>query len=310
LNLGPTDVAEAVANAVESVTPAAEAKEISMQAEADPSLTMLADGDRLQQVIWNLLANAVKFTPKGGQVSVRAYRQGSDVCICVADTGEGIPQDVLPHVFDPFRQADASPTRRHGGLGLGLAIVKQLVVAHGGTIRAESEGPGRGSKFVAALPAREAVPTIIRASQLPIARSTEGAATTAPRLDGLSILIVDDEEDTRDIVGDILRDSGAIVASASSGEEALNALQSLRADVIVSDIGMPEMDGYAFMRRVRSLPTAQGGRTPALALTAYAQKEDARRAFAAGFQMHVAKPVESKQLVMLIANLAGLPSVA
>lgn len=307
LHLRPTNVAEAVASAVESVTPAATAKQISLTTETDASFTVSADVDRLQQIIWNLLANAVKFTPKGGRVHVHSHLDGSDVCICVEDTGEGIPPGLLPHVFEPFRQADASTTRRHGGLGLGLAIVRQLVAAHGGTIRAESEGRGQGAKFVVALPARAPATTVLEARATVAARPGATTATAVPRLDDLFILIVDDEPDARDLVSDVLSNHGAHVATASSGEEALDMLPNLKPDVIISDIGMPAMDGYAFLRRVRSLPIAQGGRTPALALTAYTRREDAERAFAAGFQMHVTKPAEPHQLVTIIANLAGLP---
>ncbi len=303
LNLAPTNIAEGVEGAIESVTPAADAKGVHIHADVDASLTLRADADRLQQVVWNLVANAVKFTPKGGNVSVRAYREGSYVCICVTDTGEGIESEALGYIFDPFRQADASTTRRHGGLGLGLAIVKQLVAAHGGTIHASSKGPGQGSKFVVTLPAHGAVPSV-RSTHPSTVRNTTRPATI--RLDGLSVLVVDDEEDARGIIGQVLQDHGATVTTATSASEALGELATTKTDGIVSDIGMPEMDGYAFIRRVRALPVARGARTPAVALTAYARREDAQRAFAAGFQMHVPKPIEPAQLVTIVANLAGL----
>jgi CheY-like chemotaxis protein len=265
--------------AVEGARPHArrDAKGVHLQANVDHSFTIKADGDRLQQVVWNLLANAVKFTPKGGVVTIHAYREGSSVSICVVNTGEGIAADVLPYIFDPFRQADASTTRRHGGLGLGLAIVKQLVAAHGGTIHANSEGPGKGSQFVVTLPARGAVPSVATAARSTAAPTIEADVTkpVAPRLDGLSILVVDDEEDARGIIGHVLQSQGATVTSVASASEALDVLtMTMKPDVIVSDIGMPETDGYAFIRRVRALPVTRGARTPAVALTAYARKED------------------------------------
>jgi PAS domain S-box-containing protein len=304
LDVGPTNIGAILDAALEAVTPAAEAKGVAFAVDVDASFTIIADSDRLQQVVWNLLVNAVKFTPKGGSVAVKASREGSDVRISVADSGEGIEPDVLPHIFEAFRQADASTTRRHGGLGLGLAIVKQLVTAHGGTVRAASEGEGRGAEFVVNLPARAVVPAVFDAppaAELPAVSE----AKAPPRLDGLSVLVVDDEEDARSIVEQVLSDQGATVTAAGSADEALRAFEATRPDVIVSDIGMPEMDGYALIRRVRSLPLSRGGRTPALALTAYAQKTDAQRAFAAGFQMHVPKPVEPAHLVTLVANLGG-----
>jgi PAS domain S-box-containing protein len=307
LRLGPTNVADVVRAAIETVTPAAEAKQIGMTAEVqDESLTITADADRTQQIVWNLLSNAVKFTPKGGRVSVRVGREGSDVYVRVTDTGEGIRAAVLPVIFEAFRQADASTTRRHGGLGLGLAIVKQLVAAHGGSVRAESEGPGCGATFVVELPARSAVAAVGR----PSARtaSTPDAARSvvaAPRIDGLRLLVVDDEHDALALVGEVLREQGAEVHVASSAHEAMAKLASVRPDVIVSDVGMPGVDGYALIRRIRALPPYAGGRTPAVALTAYAGAEDARRAFAAGYQMHVTKPVDPLHLATVIANLGG-----
>ncbi|MGD0676349.1 MAG: ATP-binding protein [Polyangiaceae bacterium] len=307
LNLGPTDVSRAISAAVETVTPAAEAKEIGISIEVTgDGLTITADADRLQQVVWNLLSNAVKFTPKCGHVTVRAHRDGSDVCISVSDTGEGIRRDALPLVFDRFQQADASTTRRHGGLGLGLAIVKQLVAAHGGTVHAESAGPGLGATFVVRLPARSAAPAIGWASRQPTALTTSvKAIDDAPRLDGLRLLVIDDEEDARGLVSEVLREQGAEVHCAASAREALDKFAIVRPDVVVSDIGMPEADGFALIRRIRALSPAQGGRTPAVALTAYARGEDAARAFAAGFQMHVTKPVEPAQLATVVANLGG-----
>jgi CheY-like chemotaxis protein/two-component sensor histidine kinase len=307
LHLGATNIADAVASAIETVTPAAQAKDIRISIEVpNEPLTITADSDRLQQIAWNLLSNAVKFTPKGGHVTVRAYRDGSEVCICVTDSGEGIRSEALPILFEAFQQADASITRRHGGLGLGLAIVKQLVSAHGGTVRAESEGEGKGATFVVRLPARSAVPAIAGASRPVLEQPAHVAAIAgAPRLHGLRLLVVDDEEDALGLVSEVLRGQGAEVHVATSAREALETFRNLRPDVVVSDIGMPEMDGFALIRTIRALPTAQGGGTPAIALTAYARSEDAQRAFLDGYQMHLAKPVELLQLVTVVARVAG-----
>jgi PAS domain S-box-containing protein len=306
LNLGPTNVAEAVSAAVETVAPAAQAKDINTSIDVpDGSLTFTADADRLQQIVWNLLSNAVKFTPKGGSVTVGAFRDGSEVCIFVSDTGEGIRSEVLPLVFDPFQQADASTTRRHGGLGLGLSIVKQLVSAHGGTVRAESEGEGKGAKLTVRLPARAVVPAISRMASSDAVQARAAATGPAPRLDGLRLLVVDDEEDALVLVGEVLREQGAEVHCAASALEALARFEEIRPDVIVSDIGMPGVDGLSLIRQIRALTPQQGGRTPAVALTAYARTEEAQRAFAAGYQMHVAKPVEPAHLATVVANLGG-----
>ncbi|HEY3818195.1 MAG TPA: ATP-binding protein [Polyangiaceae bacterium] len=305
LNLGPADVTEAAAAAIETVMPAAEAKgiQISTDLPAEP-LTITADADRLQQIVWNILSNSVKFTPKGGSIEVSVHPEGSEVCIRVRDTGEGIRREVLPVIFERFRQADASTTRRHGGLGLGLSIVKQLVAAHGGTVHAESGGDGQGATFTVRLPARTAVAAVRRAGQAADLHTVDPGGTL-PRLDGLRVLVVDDEDDARGLVGEVLREQGAEVHLASSALEALESLAVLKLDVVVSDIGMPDTDGFALIRKIRSLPLDKGGRTPAVALTAYARVQDAQRAFSAGYQRHVAKPVEPLQLVTVVANLGG-----
>ena len=307
LNLGPTNVPEAVESSVETVTPAASAKEIRIvTAVPDQSLTIMADAGRVQQIVWNLLSNAVKFTPMGGEINIHAERVGSEVRIAVADTGEGIALSALPFVFEPFQQADASTTRRHGGLGLGLAIVKQLVSAHGGTVSVDSEGPGKGTTFTVTLPAGSALPTI--KSSIDVPSKAELVALTpkvGPRLDGLTVLLVDDEHDALEVVGEVLRERGANVHVAPSADAALKQLDRVRPDVILSDIGMPDTDGFALIRQIRSLPPDRGGRTPAAALTAYAGKEDAQRAFASGFQLHVPKPIEPAQLATIVANLGG-----
>jgi PAS domain S-box-containing protein len=311
LNLGPTNIIDAVTSARETVTPAADAKQIEIRLElaADvPAIT--ADADRVRQIVWNLLSNAVKFSPKGATVSLRAYREGSDVCIDVKDTGEGIRPEVLPYIFDAFQQADLSTTRRHGGLGLGLAIVKQLVQAHGGTVRAESDGDGKGALFLVRLPARSAIPAVTDSPRAPSV-DTVPSQLLPPRLDGLRVLVVDDELDALGLVREALRDWGAEVHTAASVAEAMTKFESVRPDVIVSDLGMPGEDGYSFVRRIRSRSAAEGGRTPAVALTAYARAEDEQRAFAAGYQMHVAKPASPEKLLNVVANLGGrslLPS--
>lgn len=307
LTLGPTSVREAIAAAIETVTPAAAAKSIKLlTALPEPDLNLVADPDRLQQIVWNLLSNAVKFTPKGGQVTIGSRLQGSHVCIEVKDTGEGIRSDALAAIFEPFHQADASTTRRHGGLGLGLAIVKQLVVAHGGVVEAFSQGAGHGATFLVQLPARSVVPALSGpARPTTSAELVVGPVGGGMRLDGLKLLIVDDEEDARTLVSEALREQGAEVDAAASATEALERLGVFKPDILISDIGMPGMDGYSLMRKVRALNPENGGRVPAIALTAYARGEDAQRAFAAGYQRHVVKPVEVAQLALVIANLGG-----
>jgi PAS domain S-box-containing protein len=292
--------------AVEAVSPAAEAKGVRLQRVIDTGVeTVMGDPARLQQVVWNLLTNAVKFTPRGGRVQVRLERVNSQVEIAVADTGSGIDPEFLPHVFERFRQADQRTTRSHGGLGLGLAIVRHLVELHGGSVRADSGGEGTGSTFTVTLP----VALIHRREEAgervhPAARDTMPAHECPERLDGLRVLVVDDEQDAREFLAAGLEQCGAVVTTASSAGEALEALSGGEFGVLISDIGMPGEDGYEFIRRVRALPPEAGGRTPAVALTAYARTEDRLRAMRAGFEMHVAKPVELTELVVVIANLA------
>jgi signal transduction histidine kinase len=307
LHLTPTNVADAVSAAIETVTPAAAAKEIVIEAEvADRTETITADADRLQQIVWNLVSNAVKFTPKGGRVAVKVGRQGSDVFIRVSDTGEGIRPTVLPIIFERFQQADASTTRRHGGLGLGLAIVKQLVAAHGGSVQAESAGVGLGATFMVQLPARSLVAAVRKSVPPNAMLAVPVLPAKGPRLDGLRLLVIDDEHDAREVVGEVLRERGAEVQLAGSAAEAMDKFTLLRPDVVVSDIGMPGADGYTLIRRIRALSADAGGRTPAVALTAYSRAEDAQRAFVAGYQMHVAKPIEPAQLATVVANLGGI----
>ncbi len=307
LTLGHTRIHDAVAGAVEALTPAADAKGITILVDVpDASLAIVADADRIQQIVWNLLSNAVKFTPKAGTVGATAFREGSDVVLRIDDSGEGIPADALEGVFEAFRQVDGSTSRRHGGLGLGLAIVKQLVSAHGGTVRASSAGVGLGTSIVVTLPAR--IAAAMKPAGVPAATADVAVANgklAGPSLAGLRLVVVDDEEDARLLIAEILRVHGAEVHVATGASDALRVFERVRPDVLVSDIGMPVTDGYALIGHIRARSPEQGGRTPAVALTAYARAEDAQRAFAAGYQRHVAKPVEPTQLVVLIANLAG-----
>jgi PAS domain S-box-containing protein len=295
--------------AVETVTPAADAKGVRIQAVLDPLAGPVSgDPNRLQQVFWNLLTNAIKFTPKGGGVQLVLERVNSQLEVSVIDSGEGIRPEFLPHVFDRFRQADPSTTRRHGGLGLGLSLVKQLVELHGGTVRAKSAGVGQGSTFTVSLPLTVVHPereaeALRRHPQ--VAATTTFADEMCVQIDGLKVLVVDDEADARTLLRRLLEDCGAIVTTAASAAEALERLVVERPDVLISDIGMPGEDGYSLIRRVRALGPENSGNIPAVALTAYAGSEDRTRSILAGFQMHIAKPVEPTELLAVVASVAG-----
>jgi signal transduction histidine kinase/CheY-like chemotaxis protein len=296
LDLRPTDMSAIVSAAVESIRPAAEARQVGVQTIGlERRLPGVGDPDRLQQIVWNLLSNAVKFTPPGGRVTVSLSRHDGADTLVVTDTGQGIEPDVLPHVFDAFRQADASSTRRFGGLGLGLSIARQLAAMHGGTIDASSAGPGRGAAFVVRLPVRHA-----GMAAAPAIDEAAGAAR-AERLRGVKVLVVDDERDALEILESVLRSAGATVLSADSADAALGLAIAERPDAIVSDIGMPGTDGFALMARVLSTlgPAAPRAR---IALTAYAGERDRARAAAAGFQRHLAKPFDPLALVDIIAG--------
>jgi PAS domain S-box-containing protein len=287
--------AEVVASTVDSVRPAAEAKRIHLTTVLAPGLGPVSgDPGRLAQIVWNLLSNAIKFTPKGGRVSVSLDRMGSSVEISVSDTGQGIRADFLPYVFERFRQADSSTTRHHGGLGLGLSLVKSLVELHRGTVRAESEGEGRGATFVVSLP--------IAAVRRP--EDEEATPGAWESLRGIRVLVVDDEEDTRELVRRLLADCEAEVVAVETAHEALEEVQRFRPDVLLSDIGMPQQDGYQLVRALRALGDENGGATPAAALTAFARPEDRQRALRAGFQMHVTKPVDANELISVVRSLA------
>lgn len=296
LNVTTVALTSTIQAAMETVRLAAEAKSIQIHTRLESEVGQVAgDASRLQQVIWNLLSNAVKFTPPGGRVDIRLERVGSQAQITVSDTGKGIPVDFLPYVFDYFRQADATTTRKFGGLGLGLAIVRHLVELHGGTVQADSPGEGQGATFTVRLPLLPSRP-----------QSDQDTNYSEPFLDlnGVDILVVDDEADTREFVAFLLQQYGARVRAVSSAYEALTALTQSVPDVLLSDIGMPEIDGYMLMQQVRTLPPEQGGQIPAIALTAYAGEINYQLAIAAGFQSHVSKPVEPAELVSAIASLA------
>ena len=302
LEVVPVDLVAVIESAIESVQGLADAKSIGFKAVLDPSAGSLAgDPGRLQQVVWNLLANAIKFTPNRGRIDLRLERAGSHARLTVRDTGQGISPELLPHIFDRFRQ-DERP-RRNGGLGLGLAIVRHIVALHEGSVRAESDGEGRGATLVVEIP----LPTDeVRPASKPAAayRRLESPPSRLINLAGRRILVVDDEPDARDLLAQILGQAGADVTVVASADEALETLRRWRPDVLVSDIGMPGDDGYVLIRKVRALRAEEGGQVRALALTAYARSEDRALALEAGFHTHIAKPVEPLELTALIAGLA------
>jgi CheY-like chemotaxis protein/anti-sigma regulatory factor (Ser/Thr protein kinase) len=288
-------LSSAIGEALDALRPAAAAKQVKLVEHIAPDLGVLeGDFDRLQQIVWNLVSNAVKFSETGGTVEIAAGRAGQHVRVSVRDTGKGIAPEHLSTIFERFRQVDSSTTRQHAGLGLGLAIVKYLVEAHGGTVSAESAGLGRGATFTVVLPA--------------LASPQAGAPLPAPapldanQLRGVHLLIVDDDDDARELIGDALAEMGARVERAASAQSAFAKLEAEPPNVLISDIGMPVEDGYALMRRIRALPPERGGDTPAIALTAYARPEDIRKAEEAGFQLHVVKPVRLENLIEAVKS--------
>jgi signal transduction histidine kinase/ActR/RegA family two-component response regulator len=305
LNVRRVELRDAIAAAIESVRPAAEAKKIAIVPVVEGPATIMGDAERLQQVVWNLLSNAIKFTPTGGRIEVRARSGPEFADVMITDSGKGIPAEFLPYVFDRFRQADSSSTRAHGGLGIGLALVRHLVELHGGTVQARSEGEGKGSTFAIRLPVAGPAPDSTDAAPVPAATLTRTELAGLPALDGLRVLVVDDEEDARDLIGVILRGRGAAVEAVGSAAEALEAITRARPDVMVSDISMPEADGYQLIGELRARDEHAGGAIPAVALTAYARSQDRERALSSGFQMHLAKPVEPDDLIVAVAELAG-----
>ncbi len=303
LELNPLDPAPIVEAALAAVQPAATAKGIEIQSRLEAGGGVVSgDGPRLQQVVWNLLSNAIKFTPRGGHVKIEMQREESALEIRVSDTGEGIAPEFLPHVFDRFRQADSSNTRVHGGLGLGLAIVRHLVELHGGTVRAHSAGLGKGATFTVLLPLR-AVATRSAPANLHLPLSPAPPPSPPHSLQGLQILVVDDEIEARTLISTILILHGAQTRTAASANEALEILSAWQPDFLVSDIGMPDQNGYQLIEKVRRTKT--GSQIPALALTAYASADDRTRALAAGFGAHLSKPVEPGNLVAEVARLSG-----
>jgi hypothetical protein len=263
------------------------------------------DSDRLQQIVWNLLTNAIKFTPEGGKVEVRTWHAGVYAQIQVTDTGIGIKAEFLPYVFDRFRQADSTTTRSHGGLGLGLAIVRHLVELHGGSVHVSSAGEGQGATFTVKLPALQPKSNRQERRGEEQESTLDDLPSTPLPLHGLQVLIVDDEPDVRELLKAVIEESGAEVIAAASVQEALQVLEQLQPDVLVSDIAMPFEDGYTLIRRVRDLETQGGEILPAVALTAYVREEDCEQAITSGFQRHMSKPVDTTQLVTAVAELAG-----
>lgn len=326
LKVVPLDLEKAIDAAVDAVRPAAEAKEISLERAIDSDAMIAGDADRLQQIIWNLLSNAIKFTPRGGRVQIALERAAPHVEIVVTDTGIGIAPETLPYIFERFRQSDSSTTRNHGGLGLGLAIVRHLVELHGGTVHASSDGLNQGSVFTVTFPqiaarsddeaaedpesesgASSSSPRSSPSQPPPPHSSSEKEATFVcpPEIAGRRILIVDDEADTREMLIYIFESCGALVSGVGSVAEALALIGKDTFDVLVSDIGMPERDGYDLIENLRSLPPEKSGKMPAIALTAYARREDRARVLAAGFQRHVSKPVDPSELLAVVASFPG-----
>ncbi|HST20828.1 MAG TPA: ATP-binding protein [Blastocatellia bacterium] len=315
LDVQPVDISSIVQLAIDVVRPAADAKEVRLQIILDPQAGPVSgDPGRLQQVIWNLLSNAVKFTHKGGRVQVRVARKDSYAEITVSDTGQGINPEFLPYVFDRFRQADSTLTRKYGGMGLGLAIVRHLVELHGGTVSAFSDGQGQGSTFTVKLP----IMLAHRTSHIwmnPIERdqviaSAEIPFDCPPTLEGFRLLIVEDEPDARDLLTTILQQCKAEVRGVATPAEAMQELNEWKPDVLVSDIQMPGEDGYSLIRKVRLLETERAAKIPAIALTAHARVEDRMRALSSGYDAHVAKPVEPAELITVIASLVRRTEVS
>ncbi|NML60935.1 PAS domain S-box protein [Massilia sp. RP-1-19] len=293
--------------AIETVRPAADAKNIRLEKDYHPDAGLIAgDPGRLQQVIWNLLSNAIKFTPRDGLVRIEVTPADGHIEISVADTGAGIQPEFISHVFERFRQADASTTRRHGGLGLGLAIVKHLIEQHGGTVGVDSEGEDHGARFTIRLPAAALQPAPARADRVAFSPLPPHTPELLLRdLSGVHVLVVDDEPDARDLIRRILSDCNASVATAGSASAALAAFRETRPDVLVTDLGMPDVDGFELLARVRSLGPAAGGDLPAIALTAFARSEDRIRALESGFRAHIAKPVEPSELIAIVASIVA-----
>jgi len=303
----PIDLCSVIEAASDAVRPAIEAKQVQFETLLEAQDCFVAgDANRLQQIFWNLFSNAIKFTPEGGCVRVEVKQHGSQVRVAVSDSGIGITPEFLPYIFDRFRQADGSTTRVHGGLGLGLSIVKHLVQLHEGSVAVESPGKDQGTTFTVTLPSAPAESTDTIEKAAPAEREGNGLpAGFSKILDGLRILVVDDEADSRELVTAILTRCGSEVKCCESTAEALMTFREWKPDLLVSDIGMPKDDGYALIKKLRKLKLKRAKEIPAIALTAYATDDDRARALSAGFQMHVAKPIEPEALVRSIAGAAG-----
>lgn len=310
LNVQQVDIKSVIEAALETVRLSAEAKGVQLQTVFDQFIGVVSgDPARLQQIIWNLLANAIKFTPRNGKVQIVLERVDSRMEISVIDTGLGIKPEFLPHVFERFSQADGSITRKHGGLGLGLSIVRGLTELHGGTVRVKSDGEGMGATFTVSLPIAAVIPEIAEKKKVyrDIANnSKEFNDSEQVTLTGVKILIVDDELDARELIKCVLEDASANVITAGSAHDAFNLITQQAPDILISDIGMPDEDGYEFIRKIRTLPSEKGGKIPAVALTAYARAEDRKRAMIAGYQMYLTKPVEPSELLAVISSLTNL----
>ena len=306
LDLHPLNLAPIVDAALDALRPTADAKGIRLQTRFFPEECLVkGDPNRLRQVIWNLLSNAIKFTQRGGGVNIHLDCVEQTARLTVSDTGDGISAEFLPYVFDRFRQAEASISRKQGGLGLGLAVVRHLVELHGGRITAESEGLGKGSAFTVDLPLAQERRDPARAEERRREVDRRRSRSGKVRLDGLHVLLVEDDDDSRKLIGTMLKRYGARVTSTKSAKEALNVFDGELPDLLISDIGMPDEDGYELIRKLRSAPPDKGGLTPAIALTGYASKKDRERALTSGYQQHMAKPVEQSDIISAIAALVG-----
>ncbi len=306
LDLHPLNLAPIVDAALDALRPTADVKGIRLQIRFVPEECLVkGDPNRLRQVIWNLLSNAIKFTPRGGSVNIDLICVELTARLTVSDTGEGISPEFLPYVFDRFRQAEGSISRKQGGLGLGLAVVRHLVELHGGTIQAQSDGLGHGSVFTVDLPLAQERRDPARAEERRREVERRHSRSGAVRLDGLHVLLVEDDDDSRKLLGTMLKRYGARVTSTKSAKEALGVFDSELPDLLISDIGMPDEDGYELIRKLRSAPPDKGGLTPAIALTGYASRKDRERALAAGYHQHIAKPIEQSELIAAIAALVG-----
>jgi PAS domain S-box-containing protein len=306
LDLHPLNLAPIVDAALDALRPTADVKGIKLQTHFVPEECLVkGDPNRLRQVIWNLLSNAIKFTQRGGSVSIDLTCVESTARLTVGDTGDGISPDFLPYVFDRFRQAEGSISRKQGGLGLGLAVARHLVELHGGTITAESEGLGQGSVFTVDLPLAQERRDPARAEERRREVERRRSRSGVIRLDGVHVMLVEDDDDSRKLLGTMLKRHGARVTSTKSAAEALEAFANEVPDVLISDIGMPDQDGYELIRKLRSLPPEKGGNTPAIALTGYASRKDRERALSSGYHQHMAKPIEQVDMIAAIAAIVG-----